>query len=36
MVVSLPEAIQDIVIGQLITVEGKRGLVSFGGRLWRF
>jgi len=34
MVVSVPKAMQGIVTGQLITVDGERGLVSFGGRRW--
>jgi phosphohistidine swiveling domain-containing protein len=32
MVVSVPKALHGIVTGQLITADGERGLVSFGGR----
>jgi phosphohistidine swiveling domain-containing protein len=36
MVVGVPNAIQGILTGRRIAVDGERGLVSFGGRRWEF
>jgi hypothetical protein len=35
-VVGVPKAMQGILTGQLITMDGERSLVSFGGRRWEF